>query len=76
MNSQRIAHGTRVKCTAHAGAHTGQVAQDLGAVGYGVEWDGTVRVARTPEQQKFMKAFAEVHGRDMVAASADAIEVA
>jgi len=76
MNSQRIAHGTQVKCTAHAGAHTGQVVQDLGAAGYGVAWNGYVTVPRTADERAFMKAFAKVHGRDMVAAPADAIEVA
>lgn len=71
-----FAIGTKVKCTAHAGTHTGTVAEQIGiqVIGYGIEWDGVVRIPRTAQDRAFMKAFAKVHGYDMVLASADAVE--
>lgn len=36
----QLPNGTKVKCTAHQGAHTGTVVHDLGFA-YGVHWDPT-----------------------------------
>ena len=69
-----FAVGTKVKCTAHAGAHVGIVAEQLGNAGYGIEWESVVRLPRTAEERAHMKAFSKAHGRDMVAAPADAVE--